>query len=482
MEFINKHYRIILCCIPIISIALHFHVLNKDLTGIHVWRQTETQSVINNFYRESFNIFDPHVNGPADTDRIHRMEFPLMQWLFALFYKLFGSHISVTRVLTFIIGLFSVWGIFYLADKIFNNKVIATVCAWCFNFSPVFYYYTINPLPDNMAMCMGIWTIGLFYHFINTQKTLHLVLSGICLCIAALVKLPFILYDSFIICYLLLRLKRNGFHKSLFHIAGIYTLAIIPVITWYAWVIPAWNNGVVKGAFETKQSAQELLHILTATLTSILPELLINYGSMLFFVAGFYFLFQQRKQHKRNSPMFFFWGLSIIFYYLYEMNMITTVHDYYLFPFLPLIFLIVGYGCYNLLCSNNRPLSILSLVCLAILPLTAFLRIDSRWDTKDPGFNSAYYNNKEQLRKMIPADAYCVVGNDPSSYILLYYIDRKGWAFDDDELTADRLTYYISKGAQYLFSDSKADANPEIQAHLAEKIFEQGSLRVYKLK
>src|SRR5665213_3459230 len=156
MEFIRKHYKFILCCIPLISFALHFHVFQMDLTGIHVWRQTETQTVINNFYRDDFNILNPRINGNADTDQLHRMEFPLMQWLVALFYKLFGPHIAVTRAVNFIIGLCSVYGMFYFCSNIFKNKGTAAICAWCFNFSPVFYYYTINPMPDNLALCCGI--------------------------------------------------------------------------------------------------------------------------------------------------------------------------------------------------------------------------------------------------------------------------------------------------------------------------------------
>src|SRR5207253_4901995 len=101
-----------------ISLVMHFRVFQYDLIGYHVWRQTETQTVINNFSTEDFNILHPKINGDADTDRIRRMEFPIMQWLFAIFYKVFGNHIIISRILTFIIGLFSVFGIYYLLKQI----------------------------------------------------------------------------------------------------------------------------------------------------------------------------------------------------------------------------------------------------------------------------------------------------------------------------------------------------------------------------
>lgn len=483
MDFIKKHYRLLLFSIPVLSLVLHFHVFNLDLVGIHVWRQTETQTVINNFYRDDLNIFNPRMNSPADTDRLHRMEFPLMQWLFALFYKIIGPHIVISRVISFLIGLCSVYGMFYLCDKVFKNKATATISAWCFNFSPVFYYYTVNPLPDNMALCCGIWSLGLFYNYTITHNIKYVIGSSLLLALATLVKLPFILYGAFAFTFLLLQLKRKEYSiKQLLQIVVIYLLFIIPALCWYAAVIPTWQNGVTKGLLETRQTTLELLEILGGTVSSVLPELLLNYGSVLFFVAGCWFLFKHKKYRSRYFPLFLVSGSALILYFLFEMNMITTVHDYYLFPFLPFLFLLVGYGAKCMLHSRVRAATLLSCLCLAVLPLTAFLRINSRWDLKDPGFDPVYYTYRDQIRQLTPANALCISGNDVSRHILLYYIDRKGWTYDEDQLTEDQLNYYRSKGAQYLFVNGQIDDRADIKAHLAVKIFDKETLRVYKLK
>jgi uncharacterized membrane protein YuzA (DUF378 family) len=484
MDFIRKYYLLILCCIPVISLGLHFHILNLDLVGYHVWRQTETQTVINNFYRGNMNIFYPRVNDHADIGGLHRMEFPLMQWLFALFYKIFGPGIVVSRVLTFLTGLCSVYGMFYLCDTLFKDKVIATICAWCFNFSPVFYFYTINPMPDNLALCCGIWCAGLFFTYAHTQKNKYLAGSALFLCLATLIKLPFILYGSFVFAFLLVQLKKKEFsHRQLLYCTLLFILSIVPAALWYATVIPGWgNNPVLKGMTDMNTDFKELQHIFLATIYSTLPELLINYGSVLFFIAGLYFFFKKKKYSNKNFPLFLLWAISVTLYFLFEMNAITLVHDYYLFPFLPLIFLIVAFGAFSLLSLNNNFLTKLTFVCLAVLPLTAFLRADTRWDKKDPEFNATYFHYKDEIRHLTPPGSFCVIGNDPSHYILLYYIDRKGWAFDNDQLDEKLLSDYISKGARYLFLDSHIDDNPGIKAHLEQKIFEKDSVRVYKLK
>lgn len=288
MELIKKHYKLILCSIPFISFVLHFHVFNLDLVGIHVWRQTETQTVINNFYQEDMNIFYPRVNDFIYPDRVMRGEFPLMQWIFSLFYKIFGTRIAVTRVLSFIMGLFSVYGMFYLCDNVFKNKTIATICAWCFNFSPVFYYYTLNPMPDNMALCCGIWSIAFFYSYTNVYKIKYLVWSALFLGLATLVKLPFVLYGSFIFVFIFEQLRNKKYNmQEVVCISSIYLLFIFPSVIWYIMVLPSLCSGLLMGFFDVKQSFAGWAYILQGSIVSVLPELLINYASVVFLLLVF---------------------------------------------------------------------------------------------------------------------------------------------------------------------------------------------------
>ena len=144
-HFINKYSSGLLLATIALSFILHIRFVNTDLRGAHVWRQTQTQTNINSFAYEDFNILNPKRYNNAHTDRIYRMEFPIMQWLFAIFYKLFGDHIAISRILSFLIGTCSVIGIFFLAKTVFNNKVIAFLSAWTLSFSPAFYYFSFNP-------------------------------------------------------------------------------------------------------------------------------------------------------------------------------------------------------------------------------------------------------------------------------------------------------------------------------------------------
>ncbi len=463
---------------------MHYKHFPKDLMGIHVWRQTQTQSTINNFYEEDMNILNPSRNDRGNGDGIFRMEFPLMQWLVAGIYKILGNHIIISRIFMFIIGILSVLGMYKLLEALFRNSTIAVIGAWAFNFSPSFYYFTINPLPDNFALCCSIWGIALFLGWIRVNKPYLLIISGLLLSIGALCKLPFVLYFIVPWMYFLLEIKNNKLSKLLvIRIISISIFLILP-LAWYISVIPQWHgNGIVSGITDNKVPFLVILDYLQHNLVSTLPELLLNYGSVLFFMAGFYFLYKKKSFKKPLFPVLVAWSMGVLAYFLFEINMIAKVHDYYLFPFYPMLFMLVAYGAYHLFYSGNSFLKYLTILLLLILPLTAHLRMQNRWNPDSPGFNSDLLTYKDELRSAVPDDALCIAGNDDSHFIFFYYINKKGWGIDHDKLDSQNLKSMIQQGAAYLYSDSRTiDTNPEIVKFLDNLVMEKGSVRVYSLK
>lgn len=462
---------------------MHWQHFSKDLMSIHVWRQAQTQSNIDNFYEEDMNIFNPRRSDRGNTDGIFRMEFPLMQWLVAATYKIFGKYLIISRLWMFAIGLLTILGIYKLLYALFDNALIGIIGAWAFNFSPTFFYYTINPLPDNMALCAAIWGLYIFFYWYRHRRDSLLVWSGVFLAIGTLCKLPFIIYYIVPIVYFLQQLFQKGWQKELLPQGlKVFGFSVFPV-GWYITVIPQWgDNMVISGMLENEDSSSKIFDYLQHNLISTLPELLLNYGSVPFFLAGFYYL-QKRKAYK--NPLFLMLlGLSsvVLFYFLFEVNAIAKIHDYYLFPFYPLLFILVGYGAYHFM-NAGKLVRNFSFLLLMILPFTCYLRMQSRWTPDAPGFNKNLLIHKEVLQNAVPNDALVVAGNDLSHYIFFYYIDKKGWGFDQDRLSAAELKEMIENGAQYLYSDTKmVHDNPEVKPFLEKLLIQKGDIFVYKLK
>jgi hypothetical protein len=473
----------VLLLLALISLIMHFNHFPKDLMGQHVWRQAQTQANIINFYEEDFNILNPRRDARGNTDGIFRMEFPLMQWIVAGLYKIFGNHIIITRLSMFIIGLLSVIGMYSLLNNIFQNQIIALMGAWAFNFSPDFYYYTINPIPDNLALCCSLWGMSYFFLYMRRNNIANILFSSIFLSIGTMCKLPFVVYFSVPLIFFLLKYIRPRTKKSTLYHSLIMIFIFVLSLSWYLMVIPSWHgNGVLKGIFDNRIPFLLALDYIQGNLFSILPELLLNYGSVLFFLAGFYFLVKrERYKHEYFLPLLAF-SLSLVSYFLFELNMISTIHDYYLFPFYPVLFILVSYGAYNLYCLKPKFFKYLTIILLIILPFTAYIRMQGRWTPDNPGFNKDLLIYKDNLRSSVPDNALCIVGNDESPAVFLYYVHKKGWGFHHDNLTGKKLSEMIQKGAQFLFSDSRAvEKRSDIKPFLEELISSHGSIRIYKL-
>jgi hypothetical protein len=481
----NRTYRnIILLSILIISSLMHFKHFSKDLMSDHVWRQTQTQSTIINFYEEDMNIFNPRQNERGNTNGILRMEFPLMQWLVACTYRMFGNHLIITRIIMFIIGLFSILGINRLLFSIFHNEKLAIIGAWTFTFSPSFFYFTINPLPDNLALCCSIWGITFFFSWLANTKIKYLLISGLLLSLGALCKLPFIVYYIVPLLYFTIRLFKKSINKKTIpEVTCLFIFVLFPLI-WYLTVIPQWNgNVIIKGMLDNHESIKTLLFYLQHNLIVILPELLLNYGSVIFFLAGFYFLYYKKAYKDSRFSLILAWSIGVLVYYLFEVNAIGTGHDYYLFPFYPLLFTLVAYGAFNLMNLKSHFVRYLTLFLLLLLPFTCYLRMQVRWNPESPGFNKDLLTYKTDLRNATPKNALVVAGNDISHFIYFYYIDKKGWGYDNDYLTPQMLNSMIEKGAEYLYSDSrKIDTNAELANYFDKLVCAKGSIRIFKLK
>jgi Dolichyl-phosphate-mannose-protein mannosyltransferase len=474
--------------LPLLSMAIHWRIFSTDLIGVHLWRQSQTQLNIQNFYRYDFNILNPRVNitnlGP---NTIYRYEFPIMQWSVACLYKLLGESIVITRIYMFFLGLCTIGGVFFLGRILFKDDIIAGLMAWAFNFSPLFYYYTMNPMPDNLALCGSVWGIAWFFEFLKSERYRHAVYSAVFLCLSVLAKLPFVVFYAPVGIYLLQKVVQTSLPRSGKQIlaGSIYLASLLPAMMWYAWVIPGWSgNKVLSGALEQPLSALEAFDIAQFNVFEFLPKMLLNFGAVPFFIAGIYFLFKNKAYRKEEFRLLAVSGLGVLLYFGFEMNVIRKNHDYYMMPFLWPVFVLVGYGIKNWWYGSKAKKS-LTVVLLLLLPLIAFFTVDKNWSVKRSFFcNPALIENREELRNAVPRDEMCIMQNDISMHIYPYALDKIGPVFSKDELPSEWVDDMIRRlHIRYMYSDArKVDENPAVVPYLDTLLLERGTMRVYRLK
>jgi 4-amino-4-deoxy-L-arabinose transferase-like glycosyltransferase len=481
----NKNVKIILpTVLVLLSFFMHAPHFSKDLMSIHVWRQTQTQGTIQSFYEEDMNILNPKRYERGNTDGNFRMEFPLMQWSVAVLYKVFGPHIAITRLFMWLCAMLAAWGMFRLFFAIFNAWWSALAGAVLLTFSPAFYYHGINPMPDNLALCLSIWGMAYFFGYLRNPAASKLALSGFFLALGVMCKLPFVVWYAAPGIWLLWQLRKQKPDAQWLQRGLFLFLPMLMPVVWYAWVMPHWNSHViVEGIVGNWESLGRTFNYMIHNAVSTLPELLLNYAAVPLFLLGIWIFFTQRHwRHPFFVPLFM-WLLVTLAYYIYEANAIGKDHDYYLYPFYPLIFLPVAMAVHRAALPTQKRLKYLTLFLLLLLPLTCYLRLRERWNPEDPGFNRDLLVHKEALRQAVPDDALVVAGNDVSRFIFFYYIHKKGWGFDGDGLHGDSLRNMVKSGARYLFSDSrKIEADTIVRKQIHTMVGEYGSIRVYSLK
>jgi 4-amino-4-deoxy-L-arabinose transferase-like glycosyltransferase len=378
-----------------------------------------------------------------------------------------------------------VWGIFHLIKQINGNNAMALLGAWSLSFSPLFFYYTINPMPDNAALCFSIWGMFFFFKHLRSKKTAAFVISNLLFSLAALSKLPYILFYSPMLLYLFhILLKKTQSPKALWQMILISLIIFAPNIIWYSYSMEFLSNNVVfTGIFKNSPDPYKFIEYLTGTLISVFPELLINYAALLFFFSAVYYMYQRKKKKHPFFTYFFITVLILILYYFYEINTIELSHDYYLMPFLPVLIIIIAYGSSTMLNKQRIFLKTLTIILLILMPLAAYLRIMPRWDRENPGFNKDILIYRNDLQKAIPDEGLCLAGHENTSVVFHYYLNKSGIVFDQNTFSKDFFMQALEKGIEYCYSDSRSVDDSIRNYQAIDSIIDTfGSVVVYQLK
>lgn len=485
-QVISKNQRIVYSCVLLIFIALsyvqHRPIFDLDIQGRHSWRQSATMWNIRNFVRHDSNILNPRQNSfNGGQDNLVRLEFPLMQWSIAMIQKyVTGESISVVRHLLFFLGIFSIIGIFFIVKRLTNSYPVATITAIFFQYSPLFYYYNINPLPDNLAHCFAIWYLYWIVRYIQDKSTKSILGAAICISLATLVKLPFIIY-SWIPIYLFLKdiIIQRKITISNLKWAGFHLLFIIPTAIWYAWVMPTWGDSeVIHGVLKDGLFTEKNIEYFTYHWKTMFPKILMTHYSRPLFAIGLLVSLFYIKKYDWLIPLV----LSTFAFLIFEINAIADLHDYYMLPFLPWIYIMIGIGTFFL--WKKWDVLKLGIIVLLFYNVHHTPKVyDSYWSIENTFFNPDVLRNSEALKNAVPRDSLCIILNDPSAAIFSYRVDKRGHLFNNDHLPAGWVKDMIlNHRVRYMYSDSKKINNDSaVHRYIEKEIMTAGSVKVYKL-
>ena len=434
---------------------------------------------IRNFARLDSNILNPRISKYNEgNSNILRYEFPLMQWTIGMTQRVIGERIEVVRIFMFLIGISSILGFYLLLKKVIDEPIVALFTAILFQYSPLFYYYTFNPIPDNLALSFIIWYLYFILRFEDEKKLLFLFASGISLLGATAVKLPYLMFSIVSIFFFI----RNAFLgkkriKIEIYYAIIQLIIVSPALLWYYKVMSGWaGNPILLGIDSSGFIIDFDVKMLRFQVLDWLPNLLMNKVEITIATIGLFSIFKFRK----NNGWVFSVVAILVFYLLLFSVPIGYIHDYYMLPFLIVLYILLGIGFKFLL--KKYLIFILSILTIFSAVRAEYIS-NEKWTMAREVFNNDVFLYAEELKGLVPDNEKCIILNDISSYIFSYKIDKVGYIFRDDYLPIHWVKDIVIKNnVRYVYSDSRVfDENKEFTNLVEEIIFEKGSIKVFKL-
>ena len=499
----NLHYLFFIVSALIIFLFLDYHnILFYRPQSIHFMRQTDCLSFVVTYYNYGMSFFEPRVLNLTSNEGKAIGEFPILYYLSAIFYKLFGEHEFFLRLINITIVTTGLLYLYKLLLILLSDVVYALSFTFLFFSSTILIYYTNNYLPD--AAAFGFTLIGWYFYyifFINRNKIRVFIISILFFTLATLLKITYglnlaaallslVVFDIFV--------ERKISLKKYYPHLLTFMLSFLVILAWYFYVIQYNKNNNVDSflmhykpiwAITNIQIADVWDYISNYWYTKYYYESTIH-AFILLVLAG---LFLVKKSNKIILTFAITTTIgSLIYFFLFYSQF--KAHDYYFIVLIPAIIFLVISSFISI--KNSYPKIIgniffkLAIITLLILSLNyARDKILDRYNKTSHDIidiigwqldNSEDYINSIGIND----NAKVIVIQDYTPNGSLYFLNRRGWTLSDtSEINLKNLQDYIQEGASYiLLTNNDYLKNNTINNLVGDIVGEYNDITIYYLK
>ncbi|MCM8809504.1 MAG: glycosyltransferase family 39 protein, partial [Candidatus Omnitrophica bacterium] len=125
----KKVYTLKLILIFLFFSPIYFYHINSPILDTYSFRQTQTASVVKNFYKNGINLFKTEIDVFGPDDGYIFLEFPIYQAIVCIFYRIFNPSEVWGRVVSIImsyIGAFLFFKLLLLLTSDINFSLLST--------------------------------------------------------------------------------------------------------------------------------------------------------------------------------------------------------------------------------------------------------------------------------------------------------------------------------------------------------------------
>lgn len=472
-----KHSILFILAVVLLSLFYDYvKVADFGPISLHRWRQADGASMARCYYEEGMRFLQPRVHHMLNGDPAAVSEFPIMYYLAAGFYHLFGPEDVILRLLDFLSLTLGLFLVSRLLLELSGHMIFSLSMPLLLFGSPIVAFYGFNFLPNPVGLGFSLGAFYFYYRMIKDDQKRWYFPTTLFFLLGALIKIttliPFIaLLGVAFFSYLLPGWRKNyaQYFPPVSRLAIMTFLILGLTIAWYGWAKyynEAHRSGLLTTSFKP---------IWDMTAESIL------------------FTYDQIRQFYHTL---YFHPYTLVAFGL------TSIINLFLFRFIPkeiylfYIFNLLGAAFFLLLFYDQilvHHYYIIDLMSLFLLVFTLFFWTIGRWRTKI--FHSWAFGlllvglvifNWQNVREnhMIPyykpehpsvspvnpslqkrealalfkkekglvfGEDEVVCAPDVTPNNLLYYLNLRGWSeFGAQPLTDERIRQFVRQGADYL--------------------------------
>jgi 4-amino-4-deoxy-L-arabinose transferase-like glycosyltransferase len=457
----------------------HFEHFILPPMGVHQSAQCDRASLAQNYYYNGLNFFYPEVNENRCDDGIVSCELPLMSYIAAMGYKLFGYHEFIFRILTFLIFTLGVFSLFNLFKR-YTNVLMAYLLIVFLCSSPILLFYANSFLPDAASLGLILIAFYLFFKlhinhsYLPSSNSLILKIAfTICLGLSVAIKTTSLVH-WLTICVVLFVSNFKIFEIKIIRKKELFAqllLSIIIPLGWYLWSrnlalkhnanyflmkIPEWTN------WKNYKEAWQIYLNNWPDQTFVLP---------LFYFLVFAMVLQFFLFKKSISNL---WFLSIVntlgsFLFITLMMFQFRYHDYYIITLFP-AFILNWIYLISYLNTFNKQIVYLKIALIILLIISTNFHFNFGRKNLTERYTSGNYWEQSHQNALdyiafkneiktfnINRDDCILVGYDISPNNILYYLHLRGYRFNSDQneeklvsiLENSKLKYIISNDIEF---------------------------------
>lgn len=484
--------RLALVLILALGASLRFFHLTDPFVDAHAWRQLDTAAMARNFHEGSFIPFDPQVDWGGRAGYLEA-EFPLVPGIIAVFYRIFGLHEVIGRLVVIAFALGLIWAVYRLALTLDGRPAMARGAAFLVAISPAAVFFGRVVIPDTPMMFFTVVALIGFAEFGYTGSNRWLIAGAVSLTLACLLKLPAVFVGPAIATLLIQGRGWRVFRDPRVWAAGAMPLLLTAAWYWHAHVIfertgltmgilgaptkmyPAYVSPGPWPSIYSKWSTAALLTDVTfyeRMFMRFYHVLLLPIGLAGAVLGGFVW-------RGRGRLAIAVWLVSLVVFFFIA-GEVHRVHEYYQLPFVvvgALYFGAVAWPLFDRAWITQR-IGAGRIRLAAYVAAVTLLALASFYASS---VTQAYFGPRGMAVVMLQAGRAVDAATDDNdvaivvddygimSPIFLYFAHLKGWAFEPGDLSPPVIDNLRQLGARYFVTTQWSEVKklrPEAAAFL----------------